>query len=214
MKELTATTSVIGTRQLVNQPLSALTTVWTPPYSTLMEQGIPTFDEQSLLSNYSYSSMYKAETLINAHLKRNWNTCWSKIMAISELLIGLISIIIGILIVVFELTLYQTGHGIWTGVTIFIAGIFAFLTLINRRHRFFLVVSFVHILAGLTSTAMIFVSVLGITLKNTTSEVDQTTDIVKLDYGLHGVLIGLGLLEKILCYTFLITIIRHTHKMV
>ncbi|CAF0813577.1 unnamed protein product [Didymodactylos carnosus] len=206
----------------MSQPPSARTIISIPLSSILMkQQSITISDEQSLLSNYSYSSLYKTETLINAHLKENWNTCFSRMIATSELLIGFTSLIIGILIIVFQLTLYQTGHAVWTGATIFIAGIFTFLTLFNRHHHFFLIVSLVHILASLTSTVMIFVSILGIMLKNTTfqhlqieQQVGQATYITKIDYSIHGTLIGLGLLEKILSYTLIITIIRQTLRIV
>ena len=117
------------------------------------------------ISYYPYSSLYKAEILINGHLKKNWNTCWTKIVAVNELIIGLLILIIGILIVFFQLSLSLTAHGIWTGALVFLAGLFAFFTIIYRRHRFFLLVASIHIITGLASTILIFISIFALALQ-------------------------------------------------
>jgi hypothetical protein len=168
-------------------------------------------------SYYPHSSLYKAEILINGHLQKNWNTCWTKVVAVNELIIGLLILIIGILIVLFQLTLSSTAHGIWAGGLAFIAGLFAFFTIIYRRHRYFLFVASIHILTGLASTILIFISVFAIALQmnnNNNSNFIININDRQLNYGLHVTLIILGLYEKFLSYTFLIMIIRHTHNMV
>lgn len=170
---------------------------------------LTTLDNRSLLPYYPHSSFYKAEILINGHLKKNWNTCWTKVVAINELFIGLLILILGILIVFFQLSLSITAHGIWAGALAFLAGLFAFFTIIYRRHRFFLLVASIHILTGLASTILIFISIFAISL-----QMNNNIDDRQLNYALHITLIILGLYEKLLCYTFLIMIIRHTHKMV
>jgi hypothetical protein len=101
---------------------------------------LTTLDNRSLISSYPHSSLYKAEILINGHLKLHWNTCWTKVVAINEIIIGLLIFIIGLLIVFFQLSLSSTAHGVWTGILAFIAGLFAFFTIIYRRHRYFLLV--------------------------------------------------------------------------
>jgi hypothetical protein len=173
---------------------------------------LTTLDNRSLISYYPYSSLYKADVLINGHLKKNWNTSWTKFVAVNELIIGLLIFILGILIVVFQLSLSITAHGIWTGVLVFLAGLFAFYTIIYRRHRFFLLVGSIHLLVGLASTVLIFISAfaLAIQINNDIYNIQDR----QLNYALHITLIILGLYEKLLCYTFLIMIIRHTHKMV
>ncbi|CAF3397900.1 unnamed protein product [Rotaria sp. Silwood1] len=175
-----------------------------------------TIDNHSLISYYPYSSLYKAEVLIDGHLKKNWNTCWTKVVAVNELIIGLLIFIIGILMVLFQLSLSSTAHGIWTGALVFIAGLFAFFTIIYRRHRFFLVVASIHIITGLASTILIFISVFAIALQMNNKNSNFTININdrQLNYGLHVTLIILGIYEKLLCYTFLIMIIQHTHKTV
>jgi hypothetical protein len=177
---------------------------------------LTTLDNRSLRSYYPHSSLYKAEILINGHLKKHWNTCWTKVVAVNELIIGLLILIIGILIVCFQLSLALTAHGIWTGALAFIAGLFAFSTIIYRRHRFFLFVASIHIITGLASTIFIFISVFAIALQmnNNNSSFTINIDDRQLNYALHISMIILGLYEKLLCYTFLIMIIRHTHKMV
>jgi hypothetical protein len=188
-----------------------------PSEDNLGTSRLTTLDNRSLLPSYPQSSLYKAEILINGHLKKNWNTCWTKVVAVNELIIGLLILIIGILIVLLQLSLSVTAHGIWTGALAFIAGLFAFSTIIYRRHRFFLFVASIHIISGLASTFLIFISVLAIAFQmnnnNNTSSSLNIND-RQLNYGLHVTLIILGLYEKLLCYTFLIMIIRHTHKMV
>ena len=168
------------------------------------------------LDNYPHRSLYKAEILINGHLKKHWNTCWTKIVAVNELIIGLLILILGILIVFLQLSLSLTAHGIWTGALIFLAGLFAFFTIIYRRHRYFLLVASIHIITGLASTILIFISVFAIALQVNNNNSNMTININdrQLNYALHITLIILGLYEKLLCYTFLIMIIRHTHKMV
>ena len=177
---------------------------------------LTTIDNRSVLSYYPHSSLYKAEILINGHLKKNWNTCWTKIVAVNELIIGLLIFIIGILIILFQLELSFTAHGLWTGALSFIAGLFAFFTIIYRHHRYFLLVASIHIITGLASTIFIFISVFAIALQMNTNNSSFIININdhQLSYGLHVTLIILGLYEKFLCYTFLIMIIRHTHKMV
>jgi hypothetical protein len=178
---------------------------------------LTTLDNRSLISYYPQSSLYKAETLINGHLKKHWNTCWTKIVAVNELILGLLIFIIGILIVLFQLSLSITAHGIWTGALAFLAGLFAFFTIIYRQHRFFLLVASIHIITGLASTVLIFISVFALALQmnnNNNSHFRINTNDRQLNYALHITLIILGLYEKLLCYTFLIMIIRHTHKMV
>jgi hypothetical protein len=176
---------------------------------------LTTLDNRSVLSYYPQSSLYKAEILINGHLKKHWNTCWTKIVAVNELIIGLLILILGILMVFFQLTLSLTAHGIWTGALTFLAGLFAFFTIIYRRHRFFLLVASIHIITGLASTILIFISVFAIALQvNNNSNIIININDRQLNYALHITLIILGLYEKLLCYTFLIMIIRHTHKMV
>jgi len=179
---------------------------------------LTTLDNRSFISYYPHSSLYKAEILINGHLKKHWNTCWTKIVAVNELIIGLLILILGILIVLFQLSLSLTAHGIWTGALTFLAGLFAFFTIIYRRHRFFLLVASIHIITGLASTILIFISVFAIALQvnnnNNNSNIIININDRQLNYALHITLIVLGLYEKLLCYTFLIMIIRHTHKMV
>jgi hypothetical protein len=178
---------------------------------------LTTLDNRSLVSTYPYSSLYKAEILINGHLKKHWNTCWTKVVAVNELIIGLLILIIGILIVFFHLSLSLTAHGIWTGALAFLAGLFAFFTIIYRRHRFFLLVASIHIITGLASTILIFISVFALALQINNNNISNFTinnNDRQLNYALHITLIILGLYEKLLCYTFLIMIIRHTHKMV
>lgn len=176
---------------------------------------LTTLDNRSLLSYYPHQSLYKAEILINGHLKKNWNTCWTKIVAINELILGLLILILGILVVFFQLSLSITAHGIWTGALTFLAGLFAFFTIIYRRHRFFLLVASIHIITGLASTILIFISVFALALQmNNNSNLTINNNDRQLNYALHITLIILGLYEKLLCYTFLIMIIRHTHKMV
>jgi hypothetical protein len=150
-------------------------------------------------------------------LKKNWNTCWTKFVAVNEIITGLLIFIIGVLIVFFQLSLSVTAHGIWTGVLAFLAGLFAFFTIIYRRHCFFLLVASIHILVGLASTILIFISVFALALQinnNNDSSFMINIEDCQLNYALHITLIILGLYEKLLCYTFLIMIIRHTHKMV
>ncbi|CAF3374778.1 unnamed protein product [Rotaria sp. Silwood1] len=153
-----------------------------------------TIDNHSLISYYPYSSLYKAEVLIDGHLKKNWNTCWTKVVAVNELIIGLLIFIIGILMVLFQLSLSSTAHGIWTGALVFIAGLFAFFTIIYRRHRFFLVVASIHIITGLASTILIFISVFAIALQMNNKNSNFTININdrQLNYGLHVTLIILG----------------------
>lgn len=171
-------------------------------------------DKYSLISHYPCSSSYRAETLIDGHLRQHWNTCSTKIVAVNQLILGLLILTIGLLMIFLQLTALSTAHGVWTGAIAFLAGIAAFLTIIYRRHRFFLIVATIHIIAGLLSTIMMFISGLAIAMQvNTASSPVPTTD-RQLYYGLHVTLIILGLYEKFLCYTFLIMIIRHTHKMV
>jgi len=186
-----------------------------PSEDNVRTSRLTTLDNRSLRSYYPHSSLYKAEILINGHLKKHWNTCWTKVVAVNELIIGLLILIIGILIVCFEFSLSLTAHGIWTGALVFIAGLFAFFTIIYRRHRFFLYVAIIHIITGLAATSLIFISVFAIALQmnnNNSSFVINIHD-RQLNYALHITLIVLGLYEKLLCYTFLIMIIRHTHKM-
>ncbi|CAF2399193.1 unnamed protein product [Rotaria sp. Silwood2] len=177
---------------------------------------LATIDNRSLLLCYPHSSLYKAEVLIDGHLKKNWNTCWTKVVAVNEIIIGLLIFVIGILIVLFQLSLSSTAHGIWTGALAFIAGLFAFFTIIYRRHRFFLIVASIHIITGLASTILIFISVFAIALQMNNKNSNFTININdrQLNYGLHITLIILGIYEKLLCYTFLIMIIQHTHKTV
>jgi hypothetical protein len=144
-------------------------------------------------------------------LKQNWNTSWTKFVAVNELITGLLIFIIGILIVFFQLSLSFTAHGICTGVLTFLAGLFAFFTIIYRRHCFFLIVGSIHLLVGLASTILIFISVFALVIQINKNFNFQDR---QLNYALHITLIILGLYEKLLCYTFLIMIIRHTHKMV
>lgn len=182
------------------------------PEENIPTNGLNTSDQRSLVSYYPYSSLYKAETLINGHLKKNWNTCWTKVVAVNQVILGLLILILGVLIVFFQLSFSNTAHGIWTGILVFLAGLFAFLTIIYRHYRFFLFVACFHILTGLASTAMIFISIYALAIqmkKNLYSMVD-----LELNYAFHITLITLGLYEKLLCYIFLIMIIRHTHKMV
>ena len=173
---------------------------------------LTTLDNRSLISSYPYSSFYRADVLINGHLKKNWNTSWTKFVAVNQLIVGLLIFILGILIVLFQLSLSITAHGIWTGVLAFLAGLFAFYTIIYRRHRFFLLVASIHLLVGLASTVLIFISAfaLAIQINNDIYNIQDR----QLNYALHITLIILGLYEKLLCYTFIIMIIRHTHKMV
>ncbi|CAF1079537.1 unnamed protein product [Adineta steineri] len=176
-------------------------------------------DDHLIFPCYPHRSFYKAELLINEHLKNNWNTCWTKVLAVNELIIGLLILTIGILIVLFQFTLSTTGHGLWTGTLVFIAGLFAFFTIIYRHHRFFLLVASIHILTGLASTILIFISIFALALQMNNNNNNNSNFILnindrQLNYGLHVTLIALGLYEKLLCYTFLIMIIRHTHKMV
>lgn len=176
-----------------------------------------TLDNRSLVSSYPHRSFYRADVLINGHLKQNWNTCWTKVLAVNELIIGLIIFILGVLIVFFQLALASTAHGIWTGVLAFLAGLGAFSTIICRRHRFFLIVATIHILAGLASTILIFISIFALALQinpNFHSILMINTADRQLNSALHITLITLGLYEKLLSYTFLVMIIRHTHKMV
>ncbi|CAF1513275.1 unnamed protein product [Rotaria magnacalcarata] len=177
---------------------------------------LTTIDNRSSSLNYPHTSLYKTEVLIDGHLKLHWNTCWTKVVAVNELIIGLLILILGIVLVFFQLTLSSTAHGIWTGALAFIAGLFAFFTIIYRRHRYFLVVATIHILTGLASTILIFISVLAIALQMTNKNSNLTININdhQLNYGFHITLIILGIYEKLLCYTFLIMIIRHTHKIV
>ncbi|UJR36577.1 hypothetical protein I4U23_029296 [Adineta vaga] len=175
-------------------------------------------DDTNHLSSCSYPhrSLYKGKVLINGHLKKNWNTCWTKIVAINEIILGLLILIIGILMIFFQLVLSSTAHGIWTGALTFLSGFFAFFTIIFRHHRFFLVTACMHITSGLASTILIFISIfaLALRMKNENSNIPMNINDRQLNYGLHVTLIILGLYEKLLCYTFLIMIIRHTHKMV
>lgn len=178
---------------------------------------LTTLDNRSLVSHYPHSSLYKAEVLINGHLEQNWNTCWTKVLAVNELIIGLLIFIIGLLLVFFQLAFSFTAHGIWAGALAFLAGLFAFFTIIYRRHRFFLLVAGIHILAGLTSTILIFISIFALALQvnpNEHSSLIINTADRQLNYALHITLITLGLYEKLLCYSLLVMIIRHTHKMV
>lgn len=179
---------------------------------------LTSIDNRSLISSYPHSSYYRADVLINGHLKQYWNTCWTKVLAVNELIIGLIIFILGVLIVFFQLPLASTAHGIWTGVLAFLAGLGAFSTIIYRRHRFFLLVATIHILAGLAATILIFISIFALALQinpnfHSILAVNTTAD-RQLNSALHITLIILGLYEKLLCYTFLVMIIRHTHKMV
>lgn len=176
-----------------------------------------TIDHRSFISSYPHRSLYQADVLINGHLNRNWNSCWTKVVAVNELIIGLIIFILGVLIVFFQLTFSSTAHGIWTGVLAFLAGLCAFFTIIIRRHRYFLLVATVHILTGLASTILIFISIFALA-----SQVNHNFHSIslinaadrQLNSAFHITLIVLGLYEKLLCYTFLVMIIRHTHKMV
>jgi hypothetical protein len=174
-----------------------------------------TYDKQTFLSDYPTYSVYHADVLINEHLKQHWNTCWTKIVAVNQLIIGLSIFIIGLLMIFFQLTLSLICQGVWTGGFVILAGLMAFFTIIHRRHRYFLLVASIHLLVGLLSTIMIFISVFVIAI-----EFNHSTDVIirnedrQLTYALHIALIILGLYEKLLCYTFLIMIVRHTHKMV
>ena len=174
-----------------------------------------TFDKHTYLSYYPTRSLYKAETLIDGHLQLNWNTGWTKVVAVNQLVVGLFVFVIGLVMIFCQLALSSTGHGVWTGGLIFTAGLFAFFTIIYRFHRYFLLVAAIHMLAGLLSTIMIFISVFAIALQfNDYPSLIVRAEDRQLNYGLHLALILLGLYEKLLCYTFLIMIIRHTHKMV
>ena len=172
---------------------------------------LTTLDNRSLISYYPHSSLYKAEVLINGHLKENWNTFWTKVLVVNELIIALLIFIIGLLIIFFQLSLSSTAHGVWTGALAFLAGLFAFFTILSRRHSFFLLVASIHILTGLASTILIFISVYALALQ---INHHSTTEDRQLNYALHLTLIILGLYEKLLCYILLIMILRHTHKMV
>lgn len=157
-------------------------------------------------SIYPCTSIYKTEILINGHLKQNWNCCLTKFLAINQIIIGLLIFILGIFIVFFQLALFHTSHGIWTGVLVFISGLLAFLTIIYRHHHYFLFVACIHIVTGLVSTILIILSIFALVFS---SNNDQ-----KFNYAFHITLILLGFYEKLVCYTFLLMIIRHTHKMV
>lgn len=178
---------------------------------------LTTIDHRSFISSYPHCSLYQADVLINGHLKRNWNSCWTKVVAVNELIIGLIIFILGICIVFFQLTFSSTAHGIWTGVLAFLAGLCAFFTIIIRRHRYFLLVATIHLLTGLASTILIFISIFALA-----SQVNDNIHSIslinpadqQLNSALHITLIVFGVYEKLLCYTFLVMIIRHTHKMV
>ena len=174
-----------------------------------------TFDKQTYLSYYPTRSLYKAETLINGHLQLHWNTGWTKVVAVNQLIVGLSVLMVGLVMIFCQLALSSTGHGVWTGVLIFASGLLAFFTVIYRQHRYFLFVAGMHMLAGLLSTIMIFISVFAVALQfNDHPSLTVRSEDRQLNYGLHFTLIFLGLYEKLLCYTFLIMIIRHTHKMV
>ena len=176
-----------------------------------------TIDHRSFISSYPHRSLYQADVLINGHLNKNWNSCWTKVVAVNELIIGLIIFILGVLIVFFQLTFSSTAHGIWTGVLAFLAGLCAFFTIIIRRHRYFLIVATVHILAGLASTILIFISIFALAsqVNHNFHSIPLINDADRqLNFAFHITLIVLGLYEKLLCYTFLVMIIRHTHKMV
>ncbi|CAF1299585.1 unnamed protein product [Adineta ricciae] len=176
------------------------------------------FSEDGNDSSYPHRSSYKGKILIDGHLKKNWNTCWTKIVAVNEIVLGLLILILGILMIVFHLALSSTAHGIWTGALTFLAGFFAFFTIIYRHHRYFLLTACIHIVSGLASTILIFISVFALVLEmkneNSSIFINNNNNNQQLNYGLHVTLILLGLYEKLLCYTFLIMIIRHTHKMV
>lgn len=167
---------------------------------------------------YPLQSVYRAEILINEHLRQNWNTTWTKIVSINQIILGLLLLTLGILMVFFQLTFAYSGHGIWTGTVIFIAGFFAFFTTIYRHHRYFLLVALIHLLAGLLSSVMIFLSALVLVFQWTDQSSSSYLKIAREDrqltFALHLTFIILGLYEKVLCYTFLILLIRHTHQMV
>lgn len=177
---------------------------------------LTTIDNRTPSLQYPHTTLHKTEVFIDGHLVKYWNTCWTKVVAVNELIIGLTILILGILHVLFQLTLSSTGHGIWSGALAFLAGLFAFYTIIYRRHRFFLVVACIHVLTGLASTILIFISVFAIALQMTNKDTNLMLNINdrRLNYGFHITLIVLGIYEKLLCYTFLIMIIRHTHKTV
>ena len=173
---------------------------------------LSTIDKPSLFSYYPHRLLNKTEILTDRHLKNHWNICWTKVVAVNELIIGLLIFIIGILVIIFQLSLALTAHGIWTGALIVFAGLFAFSTIINRRYRFFLLVASIHVIAGLASAIFIFISVFAIALQlNDNSTYALNINDHQFNYGFHITLIILGIYEKLLCYTFLIMIIQHPH---
>lgn len=167
---------------------------------------------------YPLQSVYRAEILINEHLRQNWNTKWTKIVSLNQIILGLLLLILGLLMVFFHLTFAYTGHGIWTGSMILVAGFCAFFTTIYRRHRYFILVAVIHLLAGLLSSVMIFLSVLVLVFQwsdqSRSSYLKIAREDRQLTLALHLTFIILGLYEKVLCYTFIILLLRHTHQMV
>lgn len=175
----------------------------------------PTIVRQSKESFHSSNSFYLAENLINEHLKRNWNEKWTKIVAIHQIVLGLIITIIGGLMIFFNLTLSSTGHALWTGLLIIIGGFLAFFTSFYRQHKFFLLVSLAHLIVGLVSALMIFISALSLFLQfNDPTSFHLRREDFQLNSALHVTLIILGVYEKLLCYSFLIMLVRHMRKMI
>ena len=194
-----------------------LSTIWlgkpSKPLSYLSPYETPTRQSPDL--SFTNSSFYRGDQLIDGHLKKNWNSSLSQIVAINQIIIGLLICIIGGLMIFFNLALASTAHGVWTGLTILFAGFCAFFTSIHLRHRYFLFTALIHLIAGLVSAVMIFISALSLALQiNNSPSVQIRPEDHQLNSAFHVTLIILGIYEKLLCYSFLTMLIRHTHMMI